>query len=86
MSIRNESNEFKEALTKALLRLTDQVPNGKEAGAILADTFETITEGTDFAKMPQEDRLNALILATIGTLDNLASVKIVFSDEQENPA
>ena len=81
MSIRSEAQEFREALTKAILRATDDVPNKTEIPGLMNDGISAFMEAKDFSDMPQGDRLDAAMLSLSGTMADLAEAKIAFSDE-----
>lgn len=83
MSIRDETYEFRDALSEAIVKATDDTENSEEVGVLLTKAFRVISEGADFAKIPQDERLEAVMLALAGTLNKVAEAKIVFSDETE---
>lgn len=79
MSIRSEVLE----LSTELAELGKSFADGdKEAAAELLDNiFGIVKEGADFAKVPQDDRLKAILLAFIMAGSDVAETAITFSDE-----
>jgi len=81
MSIRSEAYEFGDALARGVIKATDDVPNKEEGGALLKAAYDVVVEGTDFVKVPQAERFEAIILGLSRALSLVVEAKISFSDE-----
>jgi len=79
--IREDATQLGMALAKLVTRLTDDKPNKDEIQGILTDAFGLVTEGTDFAAMPKEDRVKAGIHALTVAAVMVAGEEIKYSDE-----
>jgi len=79
--IREEVSQLGVAISKLVTRLIDDKPNKEELQGILTDAFGLVTEGTDFAALPKEDRLKAGIHALTIASAMVAGSEIKYSDE-----
>jgi hypothetical protein len=83
MSIRSEVTELAVELAELGASFADG--DKETAGEYLENIFGIVKEGADFAKIPQDERLKAIMLAFAIAGADVANKAIIFSDETVTP-
>lgn len=79
--IRDHVKEMADKLGALGKTLADDVPNKDQVTEIVTDVFGIVTEGTDFAGIPQGERAKAIAHAFIKAAGEIADGAISYSDD-----
>lgn len=79
--IREEVNQLSDKLAELGAILSDDKPNKEQVTEIVTTVFGIVTEGVDFAQVPKEERVKAIIHAFIQAGGKIADSAISYTDD-----